>query len=329
MNRMMPLLGAVCIGLVGTARAEHKDKAFAKNTPVVVVGVVTSEPKSVTGEKKMQVGVGPEKHDYTLHLRGAKLFAMGGQKVDEDHFDEGMWVRAEGKVMDDPRRVQVMRLQVIGKDHPAFERSAFYHSSMGTGYVTAVAGSRETLTPFGPRGAMPFVVVGKVSDDTGTFNSTRRVQVDAAGNTWTLSVPKDALIRDTRDKEISVHEIHDGQWVRAHGWRTGDLRMRVERLENIGRNEVFQTSTFFRRDFPLGYVDPIAGDEAFTLYNLSGTVTRIDPAFGAVHIRDDKGAERVIYTDSVTITRGGEQIGMDQVRVDDSVTIEGRTLRFK
>jgi hypothetical protein len=198
---------------------------------------------------------------------------------------------------------------------------------MGHGYVTAVAGTRETLPVIGS--SAPFVIVGKVSDDTGTFNRTRKIQVDAAGNTWTLHVFDDAMVRDASDKKISVHEIHKGQWVRAHGWRTGDLRMRVERLENIGANEAFRSSTFYRTDFPLGYVDPITGDEHFTSYSISGTVVRTDPAFGTVTIRDADGKERVIFRDSATFTRGGETIMWDRIRVGDTLSIEGRTIRFK
>jgi len=329
MNRILILVCGLCVGLAAPARAEHKTKAFARNTPVVVVGVVTSEPKSATGEKKMQVGVGTEKHDYTLHLRGASLSGLGGQKVDEDYFDEGMWVRAEGKVMDDPRRVSVTRLQVIGKDHPGFERSAYFYSGLTHGYAMAVAGERETLPPAGAVSAMPFVLVGKVSDDTGTFNRTRTMQVGSAGNTWTIRVPKSAMIRDTAGKEISVHEIHRGQWVRAYGWRTGDLRMRVERLENIGKQEAFVSSSFYRAEFPLGYVDGITGEEAFTPFRHVGTVTSIDPTFGMVTVREADGTERVIYTDAATITRDGETILIERIKVGDTVTIEGRTIRFK
>jgi len=47
---------------------------------VVVVGSVTSQPRNagIVVENKMQVGVGPAKRDYTLHLKDAELVLWGG-----------------------------------------------------------------------------------------------------------------------------------------------------------------------------------------------------------------------------------------------------------
>src|SRR4051794_2101729 len=47
---------------------------IAEGTPVVVVGVITSEPKAIVSENKMQVAVGPARMDYTLHLSDAKMY---------------------------------------------------------------------------------------------------------------------------------------------------------------------------------------------------------------------------------------------------------------
>jgi len=334
MMRTLPLVLALTMGLAAWAQAQAPERSaggFPEGTPVVVVGEISSQPKDIVNERKMQVAIGPGKVDYTLHLSDASLFGYHGQKLGADDLDDKMWVRAEGKVMDDPRRIKVTRLQVVGKDLPSLKQSAFYRPGFDQGYVMAVAGSRQVFpaTPTAIFAPAPMVVVGKVSDDTGTSNKTRKIQVDAAGNTWTLHVPDDAMVRDARDKKISVHEIHKGQWVRAHGWRTGDLRMRVERLENVGAQEAFRASTFYRTEFPFGYVDPVAGADAFSPFAMSGSVTRIDPVFGTIHVRDAGGNERIIYTDSATIKRGDETVYIDTIRVGDSVSIEGRTIRFK
>src|SRR5207249_1098029 len=133
-------------------------------------------------EDKMQVAVGPGKIDYTLHLKGAPLIGETGAKIDQNDLVNHMWVRAEGTVMNDPRRIKVAKLQVIGKDMPGLQSSAFYRPGFDQGYVMAVAGSRqifpETAVAFTPA---PMVIIGKVSDDTGPLETTRKIRVDAAG----------------------------------------------------------------------------------------------------------------------------------------------------
>lgn len=328
---MKTTVGMICavlaLGLVGPVRAA----GFEKNTPVVVVGRISSPPKGELNEKKMQVAIGPEKTDYTLHFRKATVLGLRGQKLDEDGLDDGMWIRAEGKMMSDPRRVEVTRIQVIAPDDKEHPRSAFYRSGYDFGYITAVAGAREIFPAPAAGGASmgaPFVIVGKVSDDTGPFESTRRLQVSASGNTWTLHVPKDAPVVDVAGKPISVHEVHNRQWVRAYGWRTDDLRMRVERLENVGKDEAYRTAAFYRQDYPLGYVERLEGNDRFRSMKVSGTVVSTDPAFGSVTIRDDAGALHTFYGDAFTFTADGQVVGIGALKPGATVNVEGRVIQF-
>jgi hypothetical protein len=240
-----------------TGAKDRPASGLSQGARVVLVGQVSSPPKGEINEQKMQVAVGSERIDYTLHFRNAQLFGLQGQKIDEDGLDDGQWVRAEGAMMDDPRRVQVSRVQVIGTKEGGYETSAFSHPGFSHGYLMAVAGSRQTYypnaqTPFREREVM---LVGKITDDTDPANTIRKVQVQAAGNEWTLHVPKRATVLDAKGEMISVHEIDQGQWVRVTGIQTGDLRLRVTRLENIGAGEVFQKSNFFRSEWPMGYVE--------------------------------------------------------------------------
>jgi len=332
---MKTTLGIACaaavLGLLGPASAADKQSGFVKDTPVVIVGRISSPPSGAINERKMQVEIGPAKTDYTLHFRKASVLGLRGQKLDEDGLDDGMWVRAEGKMMGDPRRVEVTRVQVIAPDDKQHPRSAFYRAGYDTGYITSVAGSRE-IFPAAPTGTVPmgaaFVLVGKVSDDTGQFQGTRRVQVNASGNTWTLQVPKEATVLDATGKKLSVHEVNNGQWVRAYGWRTDDLRMRVERLENIGKDEAFRAVSFYRGDYPLGYVEPLEGNDRFSPTKVSGTVVSTDPAFGSVTIRDEAGTLHTIYSDAFTFTSGGAIVGFSTLKPGTVVIVEGRTIRF-
>jgi hypothetical protein len=323
----------LALGFLSPVRADDKKPAaFTQGTQVVVVGRITSPPKGELNEHKMQVAIGPEKKDYTLHFRKAEVLGLHGQKLDEDGLDDGQWVRAEGRVMDDPRRIEVTRVQVIAPDDKEHKRSAFYRPGYDFGYISTVAGIRQVF----PQAAInqvsmgaPFVLVGRVSDDTGPFEGTRKLQVTSAGNTWTLNVPKDTPVLDVAGKKISVHEIHDKQWVRAYGWRSDDLRMRVERLENIGRDEAFRAAAFYRADSPLGYVEPLEGNNRFTPVTLSGTVVSTDPVWGSVTIRDDNNQERVLYGDAFRFLSGGTGVTFEQLRPGDKVSVEGRTIRFE
>lgn len=332
---MRATLGLACaatvMGLFTPARAADKQTGFVKDTPVVVVGRISSPPSGTINERKMQVEIGPAKTDYTLHFRKAAIFGLRGQKLDEDGLDDGQWVRAEGKMMSDPRRVEVHRVQVIAPDDKQHPRSAFYRSGYDQGYITAVAGARE-IFPAAPAGTAavgaPFVIVGRISDDTGPFESTRRVQVDAAGNTWTLHVPKDSPVVDATGKKISVHEIGKGQWIRAYGWRSDDLRMRVERMENVGKDEAFRSAAFYRQDYPLGYVDVLEGNDRFNPLKVTGTVVSTDPAFGSVTIRDEAGTLHTIYSDAFTFTSGGAIVGFGALKPGTVVTVDGRVLKF-
>ena len=304
---------------------------LAENTPVVVVGEINSEPKSILSESKMQVAIGPAKTDYTLHLSDAKMYDSYGGVIKADKLSDKMWVRAEGAIMDDPKRIKVSRLQVVGKDMPGLKQSAFYRPGFDQGYVMAVAGSREIFpatagvvyTP------APLTIVGRVSDDTGPLESTRKIQVDTAGNTWTLSVPKDTALFDVQGKKISVHQIAKDQWIRAHGWQTDDLRMTVARLQEIGPQAAFSTTAYFRAGEPLGYVERAPGtDVRFTPLQTSGVITSISSATGLMTLRDASGKERTFQLASVTIQMDGRPIPLDMLRQGQKVTVQGSEIVF-
>jgi len=326
----LALVLGVTLAAVAQAQAPNTIPRFAQGTPVVIVGEITSQPQGIIAEEKMQVAIGPGKVDYTLHMSDAKMLAQHGQSIGADDLVDKMWVRAEGTVMDDPRRIKVTRLQVIGKDLPGLKQSAFYRPGLDQGYVTAVAGSRQTFpAPGGSFVPGAIVIVGKVSDDTGALETTRKLQVDAAGNTWTLQVPKDAPVVSATGEKISVHEIAKDQWVRAHGWQTDDLRLRVARLENVGKEEAFRTSTHFRAGEPLGYVERAPGTGVrFMPLRLTGVITAVDPQAGSLTLRDDAGKERVIYWETVTITVDGKPVETQSLRKDQRVTVEGSDIVY-
>jgi hypothetical protein len=173
------------------------------------------------------------------------------------------------------------------------------------------------------------VIVGLVSSSTGPLESTRKIQVDAAGNTWTLNVPKDTPLYDVKGEKISVHEIAKGQWIRAHGWQTDDLRIRAARLQEVGPQEAYQASTYFRAGQPLGYVERLPGAGVkFNPLSATGTVTAIDTKAGTFTLRDARGMERMFPLETVTIRADGQYVAGTALRPGQQVTVEGSEIIF-
>lgn len=332
MNRI--LLLACATALVGPARADEAPSgAFPRGARVVVVGPITSQPRNagVVVENKLQVGIGPARQDYTLHIKDAQLLGMEGSRIEKSALKDRMWIRAEGEVMDRSRRIKVDRLQVIGKDLPWLKQSAFYRPGFDEGYVFAVAGSREIYPETtGPLfSAAPFTIVGRVADDTGALETTRRLRVLSAGNDWTLNVTKDAQVMDARGERISVHEVKKGQWVRATGWQTDDLRMRVVKVENLGLDEAYQQSQLFRAAQPLGYLERLRGvrDDGKPV-TISGTVTSIDSEGGYFTVRDTEGKEHGIYAELADILQEDRPVAFARLRSGATVTVQVRHIQF-
>jgi hypothetical protein len=234
-------------------------------------------------------------------------------------------------MMDNSRRIRIERLQVIGRDLPGLQQGASYRPGFDHGYLFAVAGSRETYPETsGPLfAAAPLTIVGQVSEDTGTFETTRRLRLRAAGNPWTLNVTKDARVENARGEKISVHEITRGQWIRATGWQTDDLRMRIVRVENIGPDEAYRESPVFRAALPLGYVERIRGvaDDGKPV-TISGTITYIDSEGGYLTVRDADGKDHAIYAELADIRQNERSVPLAVLRSGQVVTVRVKHIQF-
>ena len=306
MKSLLPLAAVVMLaGLLAPQRANSAETRFiSEGTPVVLVGRVESQPRNlgIIHERKMQVAVGPEKTEYTLHLRGAKFFSATGEEYHVSDLRDGFWVRAEGRAMDDPQRIKVDRLTVLGDDRYDLGRSAFFRPGYGQGYVMSVAGERLVYPAATGARVYPergLTLVGRVTDDTGPGQATRKIHVDAAGNEWTLDVPRNAMVVDEAGKEISVHEVHQGQWIQVSGRQTDDLRMRVGRLHEIGPQDVYQKSTYYHSTWPLGYTEyEVVDMTETTATSFEGTVTAIDASGGFLMVRDADGKEHRVRSGS-------------------------------
>ena len=147
MRQLIPVAAAISLGLTAPALQARPQaaKQFPEGTRVVIVGRISSQPRNATfvHEKKMQVSVGPNQTDYTLHLKDARITGPNGHEAGISDLRDKWWVRAEGYVMDDPKRIHVENLRVFSKNRENLLGSAYYRPGEPHGYVTAVAGSRQ------------------------------------------------------------------------------------------------------------------------------------------------------------------------------------------
>jgi hypothetical protein len=325
MRRSLPWIAAVIVSLSGLAQARERTPAFPRDTAVLVVGEVTSPPKTRLGEQKLQVAIGPEHTDYTLHFFGAQVLGVNGRPLDEGDFRHGMWIRAEGRIMNDPRRVKVSRLQVIASDRSTLAHSALLPMGQAEGYITSVAGVRETF----PEDAAakvrpsPTVIVSRVGQDYRPLDLTAGFTVQAAGADWRLELPADARLVDRQGGMVGAQEIAPGQWVCVYGWRTGDLRLRVARVEQIGKSA--RRSRHYRANSPLGYAES-AEPSTLEQVTLRGVVRKVDAGSGYLTLRTSEQREQRVWLPAAEITVRN-RIRTGDYRVGDEVEVSITTFR--
>jgi hypothetical protein len=100
-------------------------------------------------------------------------------------------------------------------------------------------------------------LVGKVVN-TSNRMLKRRVQVRAGGREWTLHIPKSAHMTHAR-REVSVHDLDIGTYVRAVGKRIGNTRLKATHVYVIGDRLALLTSGYGRRAGEAGYFVATAG----------------------------------------------------------------------
>ncbi|MBI3911816.1 MAG: hypothetical protein HY320_12915 [Armatimonadetes bacterium] len=340
------LLPALALSLVqiGSAQAEEAGAAapaLSQGARVVVVGPV-SQPFN-PNTSMLTVTIGPDATPYTLHVtEPACVVDAQGQVISFQSLSPGTWVRAEGVVMEAPAKIHLTQLQALGSEQQA-RSSEFFMTQFPSGYVMQVAGVREEagITPAGMASTgMPsqgqvleagaIEIVGKVKEDTGTLETTRRLLVQAGDQTWRIDVPDEAAVSGTTGEQLSIHEIHEGAWVRARGLQTENLRVKADTVQEIATAEqgdqgYFQ-SAFFRPGYERGYVIQVAGvREQLPAAAPPGVVTPPEPFAGAVpleivgKVKEDTGLE---ITRRLLVDAGGQTWRVKVV--DDALVTDPR-----
>ena len=100
----------------------------------------------------------------------------------------------------------------------------------------------------------PGTVVGRVVETPGNLEG-RKLFVQAGREKWALHCGETTRIFHARRK-VSVHDITEGMYVRAHGRRIGRLRLQTYRVDIAGDRLAFRRSDAYRRSAPEGYFTP-------------------------------------------------------------------------
>jgi hypothetical protein len=100
-------------------------------------------------------------------------------------------------------------------------------------------------------------LVGKVVN-TSSRALKRKVQVRAGGREWTLHVPSGAAVVNG-NREISVHDLDVGTFVRAIGTQISPTRLRATHVYVIGDRLALRRSGYARRNGEAGYFARYAG----------------------------------------------------------------------
>jgi hypothetical protein len=258
MFHILGLAGLASLTLVTAASAETKVVGQLKEgTPVEFVGQVSSEPKR--NEQKFQVAVGPEKVDYTVHISKARMWDVKGEKIDEDGVQDKDWVHGFGWIMDDPRRIRVNTLTVIGKEATGKTNEAYF-KGRPAGWLAA---SGVVISTTKLREGTPVIMVAEVTSQPNDLKQEKKMQVKVGNDqtAYTLHM-KDAVIRDVNGKVMDTNDLVDKMWVRAEGHVMEDAqRIHVTRLVVLGMNaEDYRGGPYFSAGHTNGYLFQVDGD---------------------------------------------------------------------
>lgn len=324
---MFSWLLAFLLVITAGARLRGTEPRFVKGTPVVVVGEVTSPPKTRLGEQKLQVAVGPEHTDYTLHFFGAQVLGLNGRPLSEGRFGHGMWLRAEGSVMSDPRRIKVSRLQIIARDREGLAQTAYLPPGEEQGFIASVSGARQSLSgiPAPIERATPVVVVGRAGKGFGKSSRSGGLTVAAAGVEWAIALPDEAQLVDRLGSQIGIDDIQPEQWVQIQGWRTGDLQMRASRITLIGTNSAWRASRQYRADQPQGYAESVP-ETGLERKVLRGRIRHLDAEQGYLTLETAPGRERRVWLPSAEVGVRGRK-SEPRYQVGDEVEVSVFTFR--
>ncbi|MCC2672866.1 MAG: hypothetical protein K0Q72_5338 [Armatimonadetes bacterium] len=120
-----------------------------------------------------------------------------------------------------------------------------------------------TTAQSGPGTAMR--LVGRITGDTNR-RSNRKLHIRSNGYGWTINAPDNVLSVGLRGERLSVHDLHEGDWVVAEGTQIGNSRIRALAIRKLGDDEAgYRQSNFFMPSMTGGYAVSITTGPDFRM----------------------------------------------------------------
>ena len=111
----------------------------------------------------------------------------------------------------------------------------------------------------------PMRVAGRVVGDSNRFVN-RKLHVDVNGQRWTINAPDNVFSLGQNGERLSVHDLHEGDWVVAEGNQIGDMRIRALAIRKLGDDfSDYQRSVFFQPKHTGGYAINITAGPDFRM----------------------------------------------------------------
>ena len=137
-------------------------------------------------------------------------------------------------------------------DTTTFDEIAFYETPTAGLDTAAMTGDGTAMR-----------IVGRISGDTNRLTD-RNLHVRTNGFGWTINAPRSVLSVDTNGAKLSVHDLHEGDWVVAEGTKIGSSRIKALAIRKLGDDTAgYQQSAFFMPNLGSGYALSIVGGPDF------------------------------------------------------------------
>jgi hypothetical protein len=108
-------------------------------------------------------------------------------------------------------------------------------------------------------------IVGRVKGDSNRMMN-RKLHVSSNGYGWTINAPDNVLSVGTNGEKLSVHDLHEGDWVVAEGTKIGNSRIRALAIRKLGDDMTgYQSSAFYMPTLGSGYAMSITAGPDFRM----------------------------------------------------------------
>jgi len=154
--------------------------------------------------------------------------------------------------------------------HPQSSTTSDRHAPVHVGGTPRIAGYTDRTGYW--RGDVqdkgsgnPMRVVGRIIGDTNRLTD-RKLHLSLNGQRWTINAPDRVLSVGEHGEPLSIHDLHEGDWVVAEGRQIGDARIRALAIRKLGDDATgYRQSAFFQPEQSGGYAMTLTAGPNFRL----------------------------------------------------------------